>query len=391
MRSTRGAGKNGSMNCSHACRWAFSFVEASPEGVVMLARGGRIQWANAAAVKLFGVESGELKNRRFGELFPYWVRDTVETSLQTWTHRGNGGPDPTEQEWTALRNNRSEWPVGVVPIFHSAGKSTILSLQLRDLSTDHHHERRMANVRRELWQSAKLATMGQMAASVAHEINNPLGIVRGYAQSILKDLSSESDLRPMLDEVVAQSGRMAQTVARLLEFCRAPGEESVPLRIGKPVEMAVDLLSEQFRLAGVGLRLDKENWSTVVRGNLNELSQVFVNLLGNALDASRTSAVSRPLVDVQVYLRGGAAVVGVRDRGPGIRPEVKAKLGEAFFTTKPVGRGTGLGLAISMEIIRAHGGTLSLENAEDVGAVAEVVLPTESTPSRDEAHQTRVT
>jgi signal transduction histidine kinase len=215
-----------------------------------------------------------------------------------------------------------------------------------------------------LVESEKLAGIGRLAAGVAHEINNPLGVILGYAKLLRKraDPASAEDLAVIEEETL----RAKEIVDGLLDLSRPmpAGEEPVDLRA--LTDDVVSRLRDARLLDGVEVRVDG---SARAPGHPEKLRQVLVNLVRNAAEA----AGSGGRVAVRMQARDGTAEVAVEDSGAGIAPEVRGRLFEPFFTTKP--RGTGLGLAVSRAIARAHGGDLAADAAPDGGARFALRLP----------------
>ena len=217
---------------------------------------------------------------------------------------------------------------------------------------------------RRLVESEKLAGIGRLAAGVAHEINNPLGVILGYARLLRKkcDGAMATDLSVIEDETL----RAKEIVDGLLDLSRPlpAGAEVVDLRALS--DDVVSRLGEAKLLDGVAVSVDG---AARAPGHPDKLRQVLVNLVRNAVEAAGAGG----RVDVRVAERDGAAEVAVADSGPGIPPERRDRLFEPFFTTKP--RGTGLGLAVSRAIARAHGGDLAAADATAGGARFALRLP----------------
>jgi signal transduction histidine kinase len=217
---------------------------------------------------------------------------------------------------------------------------------------------------RRLVESEKLAGIGRLAAGVAHEINNPLGVILGYARLLRKkcDGAMAADLSVIEDETL----RAKEIVDGLLDLSRPlpAGAEVVDLRALS--DDVVSRLGEARLLDGVAVTVDG---AARAPGHPDKLRQVLVNLVRNAAEAAGAGG----RVEVRLAERGGAAEVAVEDSGPGIPPERRDRLFEPFFTTKA--RGTGLGLAVSRAIARAHGGDLAAADPAEGGARFALRLP----------------
>jgi two-component system, NtrC family, sensor kinase len=223
----------------------------------------------------------------------------------------------------------------------------------------------------ELLEAHRLASIGQVASGVAHEINNPLGVMLGYLTLLRREapLADREELRIIEDEA-----RQCQTiVAGLLDLARPIRLHRSDVELGDLVRDAASRLEEAGRLDGVAIRF-ADSAAVHLSADEGKLRQIVINLLGNAIEAAREPAASRREVNVSWATDDGRARLDVRDGGPGISPEARARLFEPFFTTKS--RGHGLGLAIARTLARAHGGDIELDGRSDgAGAHARLSIP----------------
>ena len=228
----------------------------------------------------------------------------------------------------------------------------------------------------QLVQSAKLAAIGELAASVAHEINNPLTVVVGLSQLMQLTMPPDSHEAQRLSTIVAETQRAGRIVHNLLDFARRREPQREPVSLHEAIERALDLLEVRLkRRIEVQCVFDAELPTAL--GDRDQLTQVFINLVGNAADAMPQGGMLIVHTRVQEADGGGAAiVVSVSDTGSGIRPEVLDHIFEPFFTTKPEGQGTGLGLSVTLGIVHSHGGTIDVESKLGQGTTFHVVLPT---------------
>ena len=224
----------------------------------------------------------------------------------------------------------------------------------------------LASARESLFRSEKLATVGRLAAGVAHEVGNPLGAISGYTGVARSRLpaGADPDLREALDRIAAAAGRIDQTVRGLLDFARPAPIELRPVSVEAALEAAVDLARVQPRLRGVEVVVALPPGLPPALADERQLCQVFLNLLLNAGDAMEGRG--RVVVGGRVSPR--ALEITVVDIGPGIAPQDLDRVFDPFFTTKDPGAGSGLGLAISHSIIESFGGSIQVANAEGGGA-----------------------
>ena len=233
--------------------------------------------------------------------------------------------------------------------------------------------RALAETRASLVRSEKLATVGRLAAGLAHEVGNPLGAVAGYAEIARARLpaGADPDLVDAVDRIAAAASRIDRTVRELLDFARPAPLDLRPVRVPDALDAALRLARVQGRFRGVDVELALPGDLPLVVGDEQHLAQVFLNLLLNAGDAMRGTGRVRVAAGVAPE---GDVVVEVADTGTGIAPDDLARIFDPFFTTKDPGAGTGLGLAICHRIAESFGGSIEAENAPGGGAVFRLRL-----------------
>jgi two-component system, NtrC family, C4-dicarboxylate transport sensor histidine kinase DctB len=223
-------------------------------------------------------------------------------------------------------------------------------------------------------QAGKLAVLGQMAAGITHEINQPLAALRTLSDNArrLLELARPDEARDNLHMIGQTAERMGRIVGQLKTFARKGPAELQPISVADALSNAMLLVESRSREHAVEIEVVQPDVPVRVVADAIRLEQVLVNLLRNAIDAMEAVADKR--LTITVELREGHAYIRIRDRGPGIAADVLPHLFEPFYTTKPVGKGLGLGLAISLSITRSFGGELRASNAPDGGAQFELSL-----------------
>jgi signal transduction histidine kinase len=223
---------------------------------------------------------------------------------------------------------------------------------------------------RDLERAQQLATVGELASGVAHEIRNPLTGIRGALELALRSLPPHHASRPLLDEAELQLARIETTTTQLLRYARPPELKEIVTDARLVVERATTIVAPHAAAAGVTVGTDvPTSDATPVRVDPELMVQVLVNLLLNAIEAAPSGS------EVTVWLARHApdAWIGVRDRGPGVPDQLKTEVIRPFFTTKP--KGTGLGLSISAQIVSRHRGALRVDDTTGGGATFVVTLP----------------
>ena len=237
-------------------------------------------------------------------------------------------------------------------------------------------EERTAELKRaesHLIQSEKLASLGKLAASVAHEINNPLGGILIYSHLLLEDTAKDKPLYDNLEKIVKEATRCKEIVKGLLKFARPKEPEMALTDINETVETSLALLKSQALFQNIKIKKKYSSSLPKIIADSSQLQQVFINIILNAVDVMQekgTLTIQTAQNDQKDYI-----YVSFSDTGPGIKEADKFKLFEPFFTTKDVGAGTGLGLSISYSIIQKHHGTIDVKSRIGEGSTFTVKLP----------------
>ncbi len=225
----------------------------------------------------------------------------------------------------------------------------------------------------KLTHSERLASIGQLASGVAHEIGNPVTGIACLAQDLRSELDHSEQVREGLNQILTQTDRISRIVGSLSNYSRAGAPDESPAEkfdLHQIVEEAINLVS----LSQAGKQMHYQNQcesGLMVKGYAQKLVQVFVNLLTNATDASNPGQI----VTIESEIRGGQVLISVKDQGKGIAEEHLPKIFEPFFTTKTVGEGTGLGLSLTYNIVKEHGGTISVTSKPMAGCRFDITLP----------------
>jgi two-component system, NtrC family, sensor kinase len=232
----------------------------------------------------------------------------------------------------------------------------------------------------KLLQSNRLASLGQLSASVAHEINNPISGVLNLSmlmQRILKEDGVPPDrveeFRRYLSQITSETSRVGRIVCDLLAFSRRSTPRASPVDFNQVVESTVSLVAHKLKLASVEIVLSLDRQLPAVVCDGAQVQQVVLNLVLNGAEAAQDKRRAR--VTVRTYAKGSRAILEVRDNGEGICSENLSKIFDPFFTTKEEGKGVGLGLAVVYGIVEAHQGDISVKSAPGEGTVFRVSLP----------------
>jgi two-component system NtrC family sensor kinase len=234
------------------------------------------------------------------------------------------------------------------------------------------HDDQLQKMHQQLAKTEKLTALGEMAAGVAHEINNPLGGILLYSNLVLEDIPEDSPARENMQKIIYQTNRCKEIVQSLLDFARTPTGDMLPLQINQAITTSLKLVRDQSMFHGIEIETHlAENLPEVI-GDRSRLEEVFLNLFINAADAMKGSG---KLSIVTGLSTNNAIRIFISDTGKGIDEEHLSHIFEPFFTTKEPGKGTGLGLSIVYGIIRKHNGTIDAESEPGSGTTFIISLP----------------
>ncbi len=239
-------------------------------------------------------------------------------------------------------------------------------------------EKEMMN--EQVIETGKLASVGELAAGIAHEINNPVAVMveeAGWIEDLLRDeekMEPEKlqEVKRALSQISTQGDRCKEITHKLLSFARRTDPRVVEVHINEVLEEILSISQQRSKFSNVTLKANLAPDLPVIMASPSELQQVFLNLVNNALDAMGPQGGT---IEVTSRLAGDFVVVDVADTGTGMPKAILARIFEPFFTTKPVGKGTGLGLAICYGIIKKMGGEISVNSAVGVGTTMHVHMP----------------
>lgn len=261
---------------------------------------------------------------------------------------------------------QTEWEMSVYPITDAVQRPTQAIVLERDVTETRRLEASLA-------QSEKLAAIGQLAAGVAHEINNPLTAIIANAQLLQREIPADDPRYESVDLIVRASERAHKVIRGLLDFARQERPEFQPTDINASLSTTLELVQHQFRQHNIALDVQLTPGLPQVEASHDHLQGVWLNLLLNARDALMGRA--NPRVRVQTGWENSHITVTISDNGPGIPPAQLKRVLEPFFTTKAPGQGTGLGLSTCYRIIKQHGGDLRLDSQVGQGTTVVVTLP----------------
>ncbi len=354
-----------------------NIIKSSADGIVVADLEGRILVYNDSAERILGYSTDEVLGASVTLQEIVGPQLTTE-NMQRMRSDEYGPPGKlSSARLTLARKDGEMVPVGFSAAIIEKDGSEIGTVNIiSDLRERTRMIKELEETRMQLMQAEKIASIGRLAAGIAHEINNPLSGILIFADILKRDsLSENPQWRDDIQEIITQTMRCREIVARLLEFSRQSVDQRFNYDINAIIRRSAELLSHQALFHDIEFVFDLHTDIPAMLGDPGQLQQVFINFIINAGTAmagkGKISFSSRfdPIAE-QVTLE-------FADTGPGIPEEIISKVFEPFFTTKGPGEGTGLGLSVAYGIIQQHGGSMSVRNACSGGAVFTVVLPLE--------------
>ena len=337
-------------------------------GLILLNKDQRILWLNRVAEEWFG-PLNEVKDQFCSRAL--WHNDEVCQDCPTERSLKSGRIESKEIEFKSDDYQLKFFRVTAAPLFNEQGQIE----QILELIQDITHEKEL-NL--QMIHKSKLAAIGELASSIAHEINNPLSSIAVCIQQI-KDVMNTADGQPEVDEIKLCLESMRNEIHRckkittgLLDISRKSSHRKVSLNINQILMNVLTLVRYKAEKEHKTLKLQLHQQLPEIVGEADELAQVFINLILNALEFTPTGK--------KIYIQSGVQdkkfiFVKIKDEGYGIPIQNLNKIFDPFFTTKPPGAGTGLGLAISKRIVKTHGGEIKVESKLHKGTTFTVLLP----------------
>jgi two-component system, LuxR family, sensor histidine kinase DctS len=336
---------------------------------------GEITYVNPAFCRMVGWSASELIGRR--PPMPYWAEDYLDDT-RTLHDRVLAGAGP-EQGFELKLKRRSGEVIDVLiheaPLIDAQGQQTGWMGSMVDITERKMADEQARQQQERLQSTARLVAMGEMASSIAHELNQPLAAISSYctgAVNLLRDKAPATEVIPALDKAVEQARRAGQVIRRIYGLARHSENRSEPVNLGERIEAALALMEADIRQKGIRVALDLANPASI-EGDPVLLEQALFNLLRNAVESMQDTAADHKRITIALAVVDGYASVTIADRGCGIDPALSDKLFDPLFTTKP--EGMGMGLAICRSVVENHRGRLSFEANPEGGTVFRMLLP----------------
>ncbi len=353
-----------------------NIIHSSVDGIVVVDRSGVPVIYNEGAERILGYRGEEVIGHA-GVLDRVFTTASASELIDRLRGAEFGPPGKLNTSQMSFRNKNGE----DVPVNFSASlikegdKELGIVAIFSDLRETLRMRKKLEETQAQLMQAEKIASLGQLAAGVAHEINNPLAGILIYAEIIQGQLGPAVSIRSDVEEIIAQTLRCKQIVTRLLEFSRQSLGQRALFDVGDIIHRCVELVGHQALFHDIAVTEDYQAEMRQVLGDPGEIQQVFMNLLLNAADAM--DGQGRIKITAREEEDEGGVRVWFADTGCGIPESIRDKIFEPFFTTKDPGKGTGLGLSIVYGVIQRHGGMIEVHCPPEGGTTFVIFLPFE--------------
>ncbi|MEP7359128.1 MAG: PAS domain S-box protein, partial [Anaerolineales bacterium] len=355
-----------------------ALIQNSADVIQLVNPEGTIVYVSPSVTRVLGFAPSELVGRPVPELLHPDELERMQASFMGLLQRP-GGIETLEQR---VRHKDGSWRWIEVTASNLLANPAVRALVInyRDITERKRIEaalransEQLQTMTQQLWQAAKLATMGELAASIAHELNNPLGTVSLRIESLLNQSAIDDPRRRELMVVEQEVERMSTLVASLLQFSRRSTSQISTLDVREEIDKSLELIHYLLRQRQIVVQRAIDPDLPMVQADRQQLRQLFLNLFTNAIDAMPRGGTL--IIRVNAALPAHISIE-VADTGTGIAPDDLAKVMEPFFTTKPEGKGTGLGLAICRRIVQEHNGTFEITSpGTGFGATVRLTLP----------------
>ena len=363
-------------------------IDAVPAAINAKDTEGRYVFMNAYQAEALGVDTEGVIGRTpadiAGAAYAASLRDGDAQVI-------NGGHGRVNEEFnfTPLGGEPQTWLMTRAPVFDAAGEVGQVVTVALDVTEQKKTEERARQHQADLAHALRVSTMGEMVATFAHEINQPLAAVVNYARGAMRRLRAGSvapdELVEVFEQLCGQAERASEIVRRASRFVRTGDLTRVSNDINRLVKRVASLTQADARRKGVAIEFDLAEKLPSVRVDTLQIEQVVLNLMRNGIEAMADARSPHSTLAVRTAMAGDAALeVAISDCGPGIAEDVADKIFEPYFTTKP--EGMGMGLSISRTLVEAYGGRLWVRRNDDGGATFHFTLPiTEENQEDDDA------
>jgi two-component system sensor histidine kinase DctS len=340
---------------------------------------GEITYVNPAFCRMVGWSMVELVGRR--PPMPYWADDYLDETrlMHDRVLAGDGPSEGFELKFKRRNGEVIDVLIHETPLMDANGRHFGWMGSMVDITERKHAEEIARQQQERLQATSRLVAVGEMASSIAHELNQPLAAISSYctaATNLLRNGAGNADVVPALEKAVEQSRRAGQVIRRIYSLSRSSDSRFERVSLADSIDAALSLLEGEIRQRGVRINFQAAR-RPIIDGDPILIEQILLNLLRNALDAMRTTPPEQRAIEIGLDKADSYASLDIADHGSGIDPAVADKLFDPLFSTKP--EGMGMGLAICRSVVESHRGRLSFAANPGGGTVFRLLLPISET------------
>jgi two-component system sensor kinase FixL len=347
-------------------------INSATDAIITINEDHLIVGYNQGAERMFGYTRREALGQDLNIIIPPAYRGEHRSYVRRYVATREARMIGRHVRLKAMRRDGSEFPMSISFSVAEIRDALYFTGIIRDIT----EYQEMAD---RVLQTERLAAVGNTVTHIAHEIKNPLLIIGGFARQLLKVPELDDKARHKLSIMAEEVSHLEEMVAEMREFVRRPSVQKRPGQLGEALRKALDLFQDALEENHIEARLVEKTPLPPVPFDANQLHQVFINLIKNALEAMPEGGK----ITITSRVRGASAEINITDTGEGMTPEVAANIFQPYFTTKE--KGTGLGLANCQSIIQEHGGSILVDSHPGRGTTFTILLPLEEAPGAEEA------
>ena len=329
---------------------------------------------NSAAKELFDCDNGGEKKMKYTEqLYPPGKAKEIMRMLRDEKISGPGKLLIPRTTIVNSHGNRIEVEMSAAIIYDENGNESATMAIYNSLQDKIRVEKELEKAHQQLAQSEKMASMGQLAAGVAHEINNPLTGILFYSSLLLERKDIDENMKEDLGYIIEDANRCREIVKSLLVYSRSAGSKMNVIHLNEIIEQSLTLIRDQKKFRNIRIKKDLSDEMMLINADNNKLQQVVINMVINAADAMDGNGTITLTTYKDKIIKKN--FLEIKDTGNGIHHENLSKIFDPFFTTKEVGKSTGLGLSIVYGIIEEHGGKIAIKKTGAEGTIFRIEFP----------------
>jgi PAS domain S-box-containing protein len=362
-----------------------NLIISALDGVIAADKKGKVIIFNDAAAEIFGYTINEaLEYLDVRNIYPDGMEREVMRQLRSDAHGGRGKLRSYQVE--ILHRDGRRIPINLNAAVVYEGSREVATIGFfHDMRDTLRMKRELEKTQLQLLQAEKMASLGKLAAGVAHQLNNPLGGVVLFTKLVLEDYDLPPGVREDLGRVLNDAERCRETVKELLEFTRQTRHLMRPHDVNQAISRTLFLLKSQSLFQDIAIDTEFDPQLPTVHSDIQQMNHLFMNIILNAAQAM--SGRGRLTIRTARDPESGCARIEIADTGPGIPPDVLPHIFEPFFTTKDEGQGTGLGLSLVYGIVENHGGRIKAFSEPGQGARFVIELPLKPRADGDRARE----